>query len=462
MFKNYTNATTGTLLWIGILILMIGFAWWSAYAPKSLMALAVVAMGAYVIMQSTHLPYILLVVGSFFDETHISVGFALLGGGDVGIMIFLPIWFLRKWGQKQPQWHFPMAWHSLVLYYAMVSISFFLGETSQLAYGQYIRHGLYIFTFLALTDELSDYKKLQIVVWTFILCSGAHALFALLIDDPSARFKGVVEQSNLLGFLIGLGLVLAITMMHMKLSYQTKVLLVGMIIISLFSFILTVSRGSYLSLTTALLFYYRKKWRVLLFWVLLIVIVMGLLYWIDVDRFDYILRRLEFNDRSVSNRQVVIMNAIKMIQEYPFFGIGFGQFTQVAEVLQVELEAGRGSHNFYLGLCASVGLIAAYFIFSFVLWQARGLWKLTQNTLHTVSAENLNQKLLFQALQALILFHSVSLIFRGNKRMMEWVPLALYSASALYYWRRTLVVHTETNDEATSPTPSIIPLKSKI
>jgi O-antigen ligase len=436
-----------TLRWIltliSLLVLIIMISLWASYFPKILIALSLASFAVYILFNVEHIAYILLIVGSFFDETHISLGFALLGGGDLGIFAFIPVWLIRRWStRKSTHLNLPAAWHLLLMYYAMVTMSLLLGETPQLAYGQYIRHGIYILTFFALVDELSQHKKLLIAVYTFVLCSSTHAIAAQIIENPNARYEGLVDQSNLLGFLIGMGLILAISMMHMRIKYRFKVILVVLISICFMSLILTISRGSYIALMMALLFYYRKRWRVLLFWIALIATVMMILYVVDIDRFLYILRRLQFRDQSVSNRQAVLMNSLKMIQEYPFFGIGFGQFTFVSEVLQIELEAGRGSHNFYLGLCASVGLIAAYYIFSFVLWQGKGLWQSVQHMQSHLIPSEYNRLILFQSLQSLMVFHSVSLIFRGNKRMIEWIPLALYAAASLYHYNDKMMKHS--------------------
>jgi O-antigen ligase len=163
---------------------------------------------------------------------------------------------------------------------------------------------------------------------------------------------------------------------------------------------------------------------------------------LDPERFAFMLRRLEFNDSSVSNRWQVVQNALLLIQERPLFGIGFGQFSAISEVIEVDAEAGRSPHNFYLGTIASIGLLAASSVFLYVGAQARALWvevgllkrQLRLESQRGGTRERFTQwrLLIGEVAQAMFLFQTISLMFRGSKRVTDWLPVAMMSVTYLY------------------------------
>ena len=426
-FKNSRWLTFKiALLFIG---LALGLTYCSVYLPKLIFVGYAALIGLFCFFNLPYFALYLVIIGAFFDESHLSIGVALLGGGDVGLFIFIPAWFLKKIYTRSP-WRFPIGWGFLIAYLALTAMSLVLGERPQIAYGQYVRLCVYVLTVFAFVDEIRSLKEIEACLWTFIACGLTHAIVAQLIANPNARYVGLVGQPNLLGFLIGISLVVLWSFLsELHLSRQKKVILLGGGLIGLITLLLTVSRGSYLSMLGGLAWLYRKQWK----WAIGMLVAFGLsialVEWLDPDRLSYISHRLRLDDQSVSNRKQVMLNAWRLIQERPFFGIGFGQFGLIESVVQVNAEAGRGSHNYYLGLCASSGLLAAGCIFSFVVIQFYGLMRAA----HQVQKEHrLKEWIFINTLQGMFIFHSISLTFRGSKRITEWIPLALYATMVLY------------------------------
>ena len=433
-------------LGLGLILFASGLVYCAVFAPKAIVALYAIGVGGFCFLNLPQFSLYLVIIGAFFDETHISVGVALLGGGDLGLLIFLPSWFFKKLYTRSP-WRLPTGWGFLIGYLTLTALSLVLGERPHIAYGQYVRLCVYVLALFAFVDEVRSLQEIERSLWTFVGCGLVHAIVAQIIANPNARYVGLVGQPNLLGFLIGISLVVLWSFLsEFSLPSKWKASLLGGGLIGLLTLLLTVSRGSYLSMLGGLTWLYRKQWR----WALGMIVVFGLsitlIEWLDPDRLGYISHRLRLDDQSVSNRKQVMLNALRLIQERPFFGIGFGQFGLIEAVVQVNAEAGRGSHNYYLGLCASSGLLAASCIFMFVLTQFYGLM-LASRKLH--SENRFKEWVLVNTLQGMFIFHSISLTFRGSKRITEWIPLALYATMVLYISSPPLSRGSQNHHEST-------------
>jgi hypothetical protein len=176
-------------------------------------------------------------------------------------------------------------------------MSLVLGERPQIAYGQYLRLCVYVLALFAFVDEVRSLKEIERSLWTFMACGLVHAIVAQLIANPNARYVGLVGQPNLLGFLIGISLVVLWSFLsEFTLSSKLRISLLGGGLIGLITLLLTVSRGSYLSMLGGFTWLYRKQWR----WALGMVFVFGLsvtlLEWLDPDRLGYISHRLRLDD----------------------------------------------------------------------------------------------------------------------------------------------------------------------
>ena len=93
---------------LGLIVLSIGIVYSAVFAPKAIVLLYGMCIGVFCFLNLPHFSLYLVIIGAFFDETHVSVGVALLGGGDIGLFIFLPSWFLKKLYTRST-WRLPSA-----------------------------------------------------------------------------------------------------------------------------------------------------------------------------------------------------------------------------------------------------------------------------------------------------------------------------------------------------------------
>ena len=154
------------------------------------------------------------------------------------------------------------------------------------------------------------------------------------------------------------------------------------------------------------------------------------------DRVERIERRLEFQGSSVINRGQVAVNALMAVSASPLFGVGFGQFNQLDDVIEITAEAGRGGHSFYLSTAASAGLPAllAFLLFGYGQFRQFGASRRAIFAVqgHARTSHISQQRLwILDIFQAMSVFHGCHLIVRGSQRWLDWLMFALYAAAAL-------------------------------
>jgi hypothetical protein len=84
---------TWVQLGIGLVVSAVLVVYCAVFIPKAIVLLYGVAVGGFCFFNLPQFSLYLVIIGAFFDETHISVGVALLGGGDIGLFVFIPSWF---------------------------------------------------------------------------------------------------------------------------------------------------------------------------------------------------------------------------------------------------------------------------------------------------------------------------------------------------------------------------------
>jgi len=425
----------GGLLWVASLLGALCVSALSVYLPI-LPGLALAAsVGLYVLYRAPWISLVAFALGVSFDDVNVNIGFALLGMGDIAMALLLSLWSLKRLSWRAPL-RLPEGWGLFLAFIIFTFMSLIMGPRPQIAYGLMLRMVLYVLTVLVIVDYVRSLRSLHHILLIVIGSGVVHAFFAFYLDNQDARLVGLPDQSNNLGALLGFSLALSFAYLkhHVSSPLQRGALL-SAIFVTLLALIFTISRGSYLSTLVMLAWLFQSYWRHLFSVVLIIVAAVALYDYLDHDRFSYLLQRLQFEDQSVTNRWQVVLNAIELIQAHPLLGIGFGQFAYINEVIQVDAEAGRSPHNFYLGLFASVGSLAAGSFFAFILIQARCLWSelrlLRVRLSRAPQAGTVWPLLLGEAMQAAMLFQTVSLGFRGIKRTADWMPLGLYMVAYL-------------------------------
>lgn len=411
--------------------LLAGPALGYATAHYGLGALAAVLLGltfAAVVRWPT-LGVYALVAGTFFDELHIPTGFALLGAADLAALLLLPAWILRRL-LEPGDLRLPRAWPLVVIYLALAFASLVLGVAPRGAYGNYARLVTYAAALAALVDLVRAPATLRHITTIMALCGLTHALVSLTDPAPARRLLGLADQPNILGVRLALGALPAAALWaHARrplARWGWGLALLAMLI----AIALTISRGTYLALGLGFVWWMRRSPRLALAIGLAAVTSYVVLDRVATDRVTAIERRMTLDDQSVTQRGVVAQNALTVITERPLLGVGFGQFRALDEVVGVLDQAGRGSHNFYLGVAASTGLPALACLIGFALIQVRRMRPPIPSPDDAPPAPGIALPDLVTLWQAIAVYHGASLAVRGGLRLTDWTLLGLYAALA--------------------------------
>ncbi len=402
--------------------------WLSSYQPKPLVFIALMVIGLVVLTQIRDLWLIFFTIGIHFDDLFVDLGFAKVGYGDFVLALLLFYWLLWRFNGRSPL-QTAEKWPLLIIYLIGVGLSWQQGPTPHLETGQYIRHCSYLLGYFALTDLIRERRQIHVFVWCTLLVVCVHVIIALFFFNESLRLQGLPGQPNIFGGLIGPGALIAILLSSSSLfkpALRLALLLAGLVICT--ALILTVSRGAQLAFVLTILWSFRTQWKRIFTIGFLSLIILQLILIAYPDRLDYFFNRWDLKDGSVTDRQSILLNGLQAIFKYPFFGIGFGQFDKLGEVISLDKGHGRASHNNYLGSLATLGIPTASILFYFILYQARRLWRLSDLKVE-------KDRVYIGILQALFIFQSVTLVFRGGRRMISWSFLAMYSIAVIIYHR---------------------------
>jgi len=400
---------------------LVGWAVAQLGPPLLLVVAAMVA--AVVLVRWPVLGIYALVAGTFFDELYLPAGFAKLGAADIAVFGLIPAWLshrlLRPSGIR-----WPAATPLLAGYLALAFASLMLGVSPGSARGNYMRLLTYAVAVLALVDLTRREAILEAVTRTMAFCGLIHAVFSLADLGDARRLMGLSDQPNILGVRVALGAIPAAGLWQRARDPRIRWAWAAALAIMLVAIALTISRGTYVALTAAFIWWMRRSPRL----AVAMAVVAGLT-WIGLGRFAEdraarIEQRLDFDDSSVTNRGVVARNALKVVVERPLLGVGFGQFRDLDKVIDITHQGGRGSHNFYLGVAASTGVPALLLLMGFVGVQLRGIRR------PTGPPPSQTLMWLITVWQAVAVYHCVSLLVRGGLRLTDWTLFGLYAALA--------------------------------
>lgn len=389
----------------------------------SLLGLATVAVGGgLALLMRPRWAVFLVIIGTIFNDYYINAGFALLGMGDLMVFALLPVWILRRLIDIK-HWRMPRHWPLLFGYLLLTTASLLAGVSPGSGLRPFLRQLTYVLALFAIVDIMRETTDIQAIFRILAVCGVGHAVYALLTWPGSGRLEGLPVQSNVLGTVLAFCAIPTVGLILQDRRRWARVLLAGALGLMLIAMVLTISRGLYIGFGLAMLWWLRGSRRM----ILVMLIAAGGMSWFLAQRSqttDTIQSRFEMRDVSVVNRLKVQQNAIKAVFERPLLGLGFAQFADIERAVDVNAEAGRGSHNHYLGTLASNGIPAALLLFGFVFVQFAPLWRKRG----PYRAFKTSEMWLVNTLQALAIYQTVSLAVRNALRQTEWFMLAIFCA----------------------------------
>lgn len=174
-------------------------------------------------------------------------------------------------------------------------------------------------------------------------------------DDPSLTMRATSTSidPNVLGGLLMLISALTIPQLFRGGSLTRRGLLLPVLAVLGWCLLLTLSRGSWVGLAAALVFVATIKYRRM--WLLLIVLAAGVYFLPEAEAYvAHLISGVQLQDKAAAMRIGEYTDALKLIAQYPVFGIGFGQSPTIDLYL--------GVSNVYLLIAEETGLVglAAY------------------------------------------------------------------------------------------------------
>ncbi|MCA9527997.1 MAG: O-antigen ligase family protein [Myxococcales bacterium] len=381
---------------------------------------AAVTLGLFLLWQPLWCVY-LMVVGALFNTFFVDAGFALLGAGDLAVLVSLPIWLLHRLNHPRDL-RLPRAWPLLVAYAMLAGASLLEGVAPEAGIRSYVRQLTYVASLFAVTDLLRDTAQLRRIFLIFAV-GGTFIAGHALATWQGGRLEGIAEQPNLLAVLLAFCGVPTIGIILTAGPSLKRLLGIGGLMLMIVALIFTISRGNYLGFGCAALWWMRRYRRLIVVAVLAAAGIVAVLAR-DPELAANITRRWQLQDVSVSQRIIVQENAIQTILQNPLFGVGFGQFSELHRKVDITAEVGRSAHNQYLGQMAATGIPAALLLFLFIALQFWPLWQRAG----PFARFRPDEQWIVAVFQGLAIYQCVSMVFRTALRQPEWLMLSLYCA----------------------------------
>ncbi len=371
-----------------------------------------------------------MLVGTWFSNFSVNAGFGLVSMADLVALALIPLWTFHRLSNRRRPRVVPELW-ALIAFLVLSFVSLVNGVNPGSAYNAFVRFLEAVFVYLVLVDLCDSPAKLRTACWLLFVCGLVHAVVGLGLYEGVGRLGGLFDQPNSLGhalaipFLIGLGL---IGLPNSR--WVRTVIMFGLTLIAL-AIVLTISRGTYLALGVALLWWLRRsRQAVALLLVTGLFVTWGLPYVLQNAQ-TQIAGRLEMHDNSVDNRWTTLLNGFSAIDAHPFLGVGFGQFQELDKAVEVTQQAGRSAHNFYVSVAASSGVPALALLLAFAVPPARRLWHWQRDTRGSTDAGLLETGRIVTAFQGVSLYMATALLTKGGDLMIFWVVLGLMGAASL-------------------------------
>ncbi len=410
---------------VGLLLLAPLFGLLAVDAPKwTGLALAAAAVELFLIVRPERGAE-LIVVGVMFQSLVVGTSFAKLGVGDLSIFAVAPAWFawrLLRLGDIR----LPPAWWAIPILLLLLYVSMMLGVSGKPTWGRYLRAVCYGATVFIVTDLVRTRRQLFRLYWLLALAGLVHAAVGFQGLGGSARMAGLPDQANTLAMLLAISMFAAIGLLLTPRGQASRLALLGISAVLVVALISTVSRGVYLAVIVAGVAWSWSRPKIAVTATLLATAVFFGGAAIIKERAELIAERMEFEDDSIEQRITVMGHSVRGAIAHPVFGVGFGQFSEIEEAIEVTSARGYGTHSLYLGMAATNGL-PALFLFLFL---GGAIWRQLRRARSALPKEEAALSALLSAQSALFVCVAVAHLTRGGDLQLIFMVLALSASVA--------------------------------
>jgi O-antigen ligase len=196
----------------------------------------------------------------------------------------------------------------------------------------------------------------------------------------SGRSRGPFLQPALFGQILGMYLLVHLFVLTRKISLMWKTLTVANLAFGIIGLFFTYTRGGWLATIVAVgvMALLRPRFRKIVLIAAVIGVLLGAIGLMQVADDEYLEERFS-NTNTIENRLGFLAISLRMIQDHPFFGIGYFNYMEVKHLynqgtyipfygyVKKRLGADVPIHDIYLGRAAEEGLISLFLFLSFVI-----------------------------------------------------------------------------------------------
>ncbi|MCK6571311.1 O-antigen ligase family protein [Myxococcota bacterium] len=400
-----------------------------AGAPVVATSLVVAAVVFAVLLGRPHWAAYAVCFSMFFNHTWLPLGPAQLDPGDLATLILVPIWLLdRMSGRRRPR--LLPHWWLVPALLAWMTASLLLAGIPSGVLGRFAREVQMLATCLAVMDLLAEERRLWIAFGCMAAGGAVEIALALPEFGSAYRVGGAYDQPNLFAHFIATAVVPVVALWTVARNRTLRAVLLGVLGVMLLGVVLSISRGTYIALGLALLWWVRANRRQLAL-LLAVTVVLGVVVpSVRGKDTDEIGERLEMKDESVTHRWATVINGLNATRAHPVFGVGYGQFRKLDHAVEVTSQAGRSAHNFYLTLAATCGLPALLIYLGILTGVMRRLARWQRQFVAAGAPRALEHSaLLVKAAQAMMIYLVVTSMTKGVG-MTLWVVIGLAGAAA--------------------------------
>lgn len=257
-------------------------------------------------------------------------------------------------------------YYFMFILYATISFTHSINLENTLRFFQ-LMLGSFMIIFIYVTILIRNPNNIYPICYALIIASVLFVFsFEPTLGNPlEERNRGITSNPNLLGMFMLFG-IFSIAILWNKINSQTKLILTGVFLLTLYGIIASASRkslfsaGIFMALWLTIIFKSEKNLIKILFITFSVVTVTYFvyeMYFLD----SYMAFRMDYVDESSESRYEIAKEGMKLFKSSPIFGVGLGTF-------QDHSQFEKYAHNDFFELIATLGIIGLVIYMLIYLW----------------------------------------------------------------------------------------------
>ncbi len=318
---------------------------------------------------------------------------------DIALFFLIMIWLYQLASDKTEKIRFyPQVTIPILFFYMTNFFSLTNSPDMNLSFFSIVQNLKTVILFFFIANKVRDKAMLQMIFKFLMICLIVEGLFCILqfitktnftiafkvvesAGDDIFRIGGTTGSPNVTASYLASMISIPLLFLIMNDNQESKLLPLLSAGIGLIAFILTQTRGAWISFIVGIFFFfllnikkYKGMWKLILISVIIIGLTVLIFHNIIIERFSK-------GTETVYYRLHLIQSALEMVRKYPIFGIGPNIYALVMkDYVPFFLTQERWIvHNHYLLVWAELGTIGLIAFLIVIFSVFRYLWPSTKN-----------------------------------------------------------------------------------